>query len=212
MNKLLPVSWRKKFSGLFNTALHVSWETLWDKRFFFAKKYIISNLFADFEWRNSRLWQNFSTKVSKLKSTWPVEIFEKKLFGGGYNFVSSYGFSEENLTGKNNRVLSGMHSRCPAEFSEGHFSGRNKIFQTFGLWARIFGLLTKHIWQNCQNCSPCDQRSFWIAMIFISLKKQHWIVFRPLAEEFRNLGKNIHQWCQTEIYVSTTTSNKVWTN
>ena len=69
--------------------------------------------------------------------------FWKSFFGGRYNFVSFYGFSEENLTGKKNRVLSGMHSRCPAELSEGIFSRRNKIFQTFGLWARIFGVTDK---------------------------------------------------------------------
>ena len=38
MNKLLPVSCRKKFSGVFNTALHVSRETFWDKTFFFCEK------------------------------------------------------------------------------------------------------------------------------------------------------------------------------
>ena len=192
MNKLLPVSCRKKFSGVFNTALHVSRETFWDKRFV-CKKNNISALFAVSEWRNSssRLWQNFSTKVSKLKSTWPVERFEKKLFGGRYSFVSSYAFSEEKLTGKNNRFLSGMHSRGPAELYEGICSRRNKIFKLLGSERESLGLLTKHIWLNCQNCSPCGQRSFWIRMIFISLKKQLWINFRHLAEEFRNLGKNI---------------------
>ena len=48
-------------------------------------------------------------------------------------------------------------------------------------------------------------------MIFVSIKKQLWIVFRHLAEEFRNLSKKIHQRCQTEVYVSTSTSYNIWT-
>ena len=43
----------KVFSGVFNTALHVSREALWDKKFSFSEKIINWTLFADFEERIS---------------------------------------------------------------------------------------------------------------------------------------------------------------
>ena len=190
----------KVFSGVFNTALHVSRETFWDKRFV-CQKNIISALFAVSEWRNSssRLWQNFSTKVSKLKSTWPVERFEKNLFGGRYSFVSSYAFSEEKLTGKNNRFLSGMHSRGPAELYEGHFSRRNKNFQTFGLWARIFGETDKtHLTELPKSQSMWSEELLdWYDFYFIkktTLKRfstfsgrfpESWLKYPPVVSNWK---------------------------
>ena len=47
------------------------------------------------------------------------------------------------LTCNKTPVLSGMHSRYPAELSEGQNFGRSKRFQIFGLRARIFGVTAK---------------------------------------------------------------------
>ena len=129
--------WWNKNGKDVKTASRVFRKTLWDKKFFFQKN-IILILIADFEWKTSILWQNVSTRVPKLKSTWPVGFFEKNFFGRRYKFVSSYGISEGKLTCKKTPVLSGMLFGCPGEFSEWHFSRRNKTFQTLGLWARMF--------------------------------------------------------------------------
>ena len=104
----------------------------------FSKKNIILTLFAEFEWRNSRFWQNFSTKVSKLKSKLPVDFFEKCFLGRRCSFKSSCCFSEEKLTFKKTPVFSGRVSRCPVEQSERQFSRRNGTFLIDALWMRIF--------------------------------------------------------------------------
>ena len=44
MNELLPFSWRKIFSGVFKTALHVSRQTFWDKKFFFGEKHKLDSV------------------------------------------------------------------------------------------------------------------------------------------------------------------------
>ena len=138
MSETMMFYWRNVFSGVVNTAFHkFVREKLWDKRVFFRKKYVWhSFLFLNEEIPD--LWQKFSTRVSKTKSTWPEELFGKTLFGGRYNFMSFDGFSEENLIRKKTQCSSVRHSSCPVEHSKGQISGRKKTFLTFGLWARKF--------------------------------------------------------------------------
>ena len=129
--------WRNVFSGVVNTAFHMfSREKLWDKRVLFQKKYVW-HYFLLLNEEIPDLWQ-FSTRVSKTKSTWPEELFGKTLFGGRYNFMSFYGCSEENLICKKTQVSSLGHSTRRVEHSKGRNSGRNKSFLTFGQWARLF--------------------------------------------------------------------------
>ena len=107
-------------------------EKHFESKGFSAKKNNISTLFADFEWKNSRLWPNFSTKVSKLISMCPVGLFEKSFLGRSCNFKSTYVFSEEKLNFKC-PGLSRRLFRCPAEHSGRQFSRRSKNFLFF--WA-----------------------------------------------------------------------------
>ena len=158
---------------------------------FFLEKNIILNLFVDLEWTSSSFWRKFSTRVSKWKSTWPVELFEKGFFGRRYNFISSYGSSEEKLNCKKTPVLSGMHSRYPAEVTEGQILEEAKVFKFLGSERESLMLLGKQICQYCQNGSPCDRRSFWSRRVFISKKNFFKSSSRHLVEVFRNLGKNI---------------------
>ena len=74
----------------------------------------------------------------KPESMWPGEVFEKSLLGKTYTFVSLYGLSEEKSFWKENLRLPRRHSTSPADHSEGQISKRNKILQTFEIWARIF--------------------------------------------------------------------------
>ena len=97
MSEKMMFCWRNVFSGVVNTAFHMfSREKLWDKRVFFQIKYVWHSFLLLNE-EIPDLWQKFSTRVSKPKSTWPEERFGKTLFGGRYNFMSFDGFSEENL-------------------------------------------------------------------------------------------------------------------
>ena len=135
-----------------------------NQKVFLRKKNNISTLFADFEWKNSRLWPNFSTKVSKLIFMCPVGLFEKSFLGRSCNFIPSYVFSEEKLIFKC-PGLSRRLFRCPAEHSGRQFSRSKNYLYFLGSEWESFGFLSKRIWQSCQNCSPCDQRSSWNKMI-----------------------------------------------
>ena len=104
---------------------------------FFPKKYVWHS-FLILNEEIPDLWQKFSTRVSKTKSTWPEELFGKTLFGGRYNLMSFDGCSEENLICKKTQGSSVRHSTRPVEHSKGPNSGRNKTFLTFGQWARMF--------------------------------------------------------------------------
>ena len=90
LSEKLPVSWRKNFSGVFNTAFHVSREALWDKRFFVEKK-ISLTLFADFHWRISEFLANFfnkrvHTEVFVTRGTFWIFVWRR------YNIKSFHGF------------------------------------------------------------------------------------------------------------------------
>ena len=134
------VSWRKIFSGVVNTAFHMFCrEKILEKRVFFSKKnkYVwYSFLILNDEVPD--LWQKFSTRVSKTKSTWPEEVFGETFFGRRHNLISFDGFPEEILICKKTPGSSVRHSTRPVEHSKGQISGRNKTFLTFGLWARMF--------------------------------------------------------------------------
>ena len=102
MSEKLLVSWRNNFSGVVNTAIHMSREKLWDKRVFFPKKN-----FNCLFWFLMKKFRIYGRRVSKTNSTWPEELFGKTLFGGRYDFTSFDGFSEENLIcNKNSRFVS----------------------------------------------------------------------------------------------------------
>ena len=123
---------------------------------------------------------------------WPVEIFEKSFFGKSCNFISSYVFFEEKLIFKT-PGLSGRLSRCPAENSGRQFSRGKKNYLFFlGSEWESFGFPAKRIWQSCQNCNPCDQRSLGIKWFFskqINFESFSW----DLAKEFWTRGKSIHK-------------------
>ena len=70
----------KNFSWVFNTAFHVSRESLWDKKFF-SEKIINWTVFADFEERISEFLGKVFDRVSKLESSWREEHFGKSISG-----------------------------------------------------------------------------------------------------------------------------------
>ena len=74
----------------------------------------------------------------KPESMWPGKVFEKSLLGKTYIFVSFYGLSKEKSFCKETLRLPRRHSTSPVDHSEGQISRRNKILQTFEIWARIF--------------------------------------------------------------------------
>ena len=172
----------------------------------FFQNIIVFTLFADFEWRNSGRWQTFSTRVWKPKFEWPEEHFEKNsshedtilyfsiIFPGKHCFAIKLLVRQEGILG------------VQRNFPKDNFLEKTKIFKIWGSELYSLGLLPKQIWQKCQNFSPCDQRSFRSKMIFVS--KKHFESFsQHLAEEFRTVGKNYNLGCQTDNYVSTSTSN-----
>ena len=114
------VSWRNFFSGVVNTAFHVSRETLRDK-ILFSKKTKTCLFFPNLNEENPDFWQKFSRRVSTTKSTSPEEHFEKTFFGRRYNFGSFHGFSEENLICQKISMFIGKAFRV----SSGTFWGRN---------------------------------------------------------------------------------------
>ena len=75
--KNVPVSWRNIFRRLVETASHVSRETLWEKTFLFRKKTKFWLCLVILNEETPDFWRNFSTRVSRLKSTWPVELLKK---------------------------------------------------------------------------------------------------------------------------------------
>ena len=160
------------------------------QKFLSRKKNLILTLFVDLEWRNSSFWRNFSTRVSKLKCKWPVKLFGKGFFGRRYIFIPSYGSSEEKLACRKTPVLSGMHSRYPAEHSEGQIFEKKQQFSTS--WAP-----SENFWGYCENnfdriaktAVHVIGEAFGVEW-FLFQKINFKFSFRLLVEEFRTLGKN----------------------
>ena len=186
MSEKMMFCWRNVFSRVVNNTFHMfSREKLWDKRVFFQKKKYVWLSFLILNEEIPDLWQKFSTRVSKTKSTWSEELFGKTLFGGRYNFMSFDGFSEEKLICKKTQCSSVRHSSCPVEHSKGQISWRNKTFRTFGHWARIFWVSVQKVWQSCQNYFPCDRSNFWIKFNFFSKKVALLILLPTFSEKFQ---------------------------
>ena len=170
MSEKMVFCWRIVFSGVVNTAFHrFIREKLWDKRVFFEKNYVWHSFLLLNE-EIPDLWQKFSTRVSKTKSTWPEELFGKSLFGGRYNFMSFDGFSEENLICKKTQCSSVRHSTRPVEHSKGRNSGRNKTFLTFGQWARMFWVSGKTILAESPKLQSMWPEQIWSKLNCFSKK------------------------------------------
>ena len=104
---------------------------------FFSEKNIIVTLFSDFEVKNSLFAAQIFAKDVKNWNLGDGKNSMKKDSLEEDTFFTFHGFSEENLICKETLRLSGRHSTCPADHSEGQFSGRNKSFSASELWARI---------------------------------------------------------------------------
>ena len=193
MSEKMMFCWRNVFSRVVNTAFHMfSREKVWEKRVFLQKKYVWHSFLLLNE-EIPDLWQKFSTRVSKTKSTWPEELFGKTLFGGRYNFMSFDGCSEENLICKKTQGSSLGHSTRRVEHSKGRNSGRNKSFLTFGQWARLFWVsgTTKLPELPKLHSMWLEQLLDWIELFF---KKNALLIFLPiLAKNFNILWKRIRQ-------------------
>ena len=157
-------------------------EKLWDKRVFFQKKYVWHSFLLLNE-EIPDLWQKFSTRVSKTKSTWPEELFVKQLFEGRYIIMSFDGCSEENLICKKTQGSSVRHSTRPVEHFKGRNSGRNQTFLTFGQWARMFWVsVTTKLAELPKLHSMCN---FWIKLNFFSKKIALLILLPNFSEKFQ---------------------------
>ena len=124
---------------------------------FFSRKNVFDIFFLFYNEEYPDLWQKFSTRVSKTKSTWPEEVFGKTLCGRIYYFKSFDGFCEENLLCKKTPGSSVRHSTRPVEHSKGLISGSNKTFIFFGHWARIvwvFGKITLAVLPKLHSMWP----------------------------------------------------------
>ena len=107
------------------------------KNFFYEKNIILPFFWL---WLKKAPFFDTSSRQACLKpeSMWPGKVFEKSLLGKTYIFVSFYGLSKEKSFCKETLRLPRRHSTSPVDHSEGQISRRNKILQTFEIWARIF--------------------------------------------------------------------------
>ena len=156
---------------LLTTQSICSAEKNFETKGFFPKKYVwLSFLILNEEIPD--LWQKFSTRVSKTKSTWPEEFFGRTLFAERYNLMSFDGFSEEKLICKKTQCSSVRHSSCPVEHSKGQISWRNKTFRTLGTERESFGFLFKKFGKIAKTTFHVTRATFGLNSTFFK-KKLH---------------------------------------